>query len=129
MTEPQEPQNEPYFFDSYAIIEVFLGNRDYKKYINVPYVLTKLNLFEIYYNIAKDFGEKKADDVLQKHSPSAIEYGEEIIKEAAKFRLLHKKQDLSMTDCIGYIIAKKLSIRFLTGDKEFQDLPNVEFVK
>ncbi len=34
-----------------------------------------------------------------------------------------------MTDCIGYIFAKQLGIKFLTGDKEFENLDNVEFVK
>ena len=34
-----------------------------------------------------------------------------------------------MTDCIGYIMAKKLNIKFLTGDKEFENFLNVEFVK
>lgn len=124
-----EPQNESYFFDSYAIIDIFLGNKNYERYINVRYVLTKLNLFEVYYNIAKDFGEEKADEILQKHYSNIIDYEGLVIKEAAKFRLQHKKQDLSMTDCIGYIIAKKLNIKFLTGDKEFQNMANVEFVK
>ena len=34
-----------------------------------------------------------------------------------------------MTDCIGYIIAKRLGMKFLTGDKEFEGFENVEFVK
>ena len=34
-----------------------------------------------------------------------------------------------MADCIGYILAKRLSIKFLTGDKEFEKLDDVEFVK
>ena len=34
-----------------------------------------------------------------------------------------------MTDCIGYILAKNIGIKFLTGDKEFENLDNVEFVK
>ena len=46
-----------------------------------------------------------------------------------KLRLKHKKRDLSMTDCIGYAIAKRLGIKFLTGDKEFKDFENVEFIK
>ena len=40
----------------------------------------------------------------------------------------YKKFDLSYADCLGYVISKKLNIRFLTGDKQFKDLPNVEFV-
>jgi len=32
-------------------------------------------------------------------------------------------------DCIGYIIAKKSGVQFLTGDEHFKDFENVEFVK
>ena len=39
------------------------------------------------------------------------------------------KRNVSMTDCVGYILAKQLGIKFLTGDKEFEHLDNVEFVK
>ncbi len=34
-----------------------------------------------------------------------------------------------MTDCIGYITARKLGIKFLTGDNKFEDKIGVEFVK
>ena len=35
----------------------------------------------------------------------------------------------SIPDAIGYTIAKKYNIRFLTGDKDFEGMENVEFVK
>ena len=118
-----------YFFDSYAVIEILLENENYKKYANASIVLTKLNIFEIYYNIAKDKGDKIAKDVADNYYPFVVEYGKDIIEEAAKFRLKYKKNDLSMTDCIGYFIALKYKIKFLTGDKQFENFPNVEFVK
>jgi len=34
-----------------------------------------------------------------------------------------------MTDSIGYILSIKIGVKFLTGDKEFEDLEKVEFVK
>jgi predicted nucleic acid-binding protein len=46
-----------------------------------------------------------------------------------KFRKKNKKRNLSYADCIGYIYALKNNLIFLTGDKEFEDLKNVEFVK
>lgn len=36
---------------------------------------------------------------------------------------------MSMTDCISYFMAKDLEIKFLTGDKEFENLDYVEFIK
>lgn len=46
---------------------------------------------------------------------------------AMKLKL--KNKNLSYTDCIGYIFAIKNNLKFLTGDKKFNDMPNVEFVQ
>ena len=50
-----------------------------------------------------------------------------IIKETAKLKILNRK--LSMADCIGYCTAIRHGMYFLTGDKEFEDMEHVEFVK
>jgi len=118
-----------YFFDSYAIIEIISGNENYKKYTNSIILTTRLNLFEVFYVLLRDFGEKKANLFLDEYYEFIVTFGKETIKKAAEFRLQHKKRDLSMTDCIGYILAKEWSIKFLTGDKEFKDMDNVEFIK
>ncbi len=34
-----------------------------------------------------------------------------------------------MTDCISYFQAKDLGIKFLTGNKKFENLDDVEFAK
>ena len=67
--------------------------------------------------------------LFERYYESAIDFDINVIKEAAKLRLKYKKNDLSMTDCIGYILAKEWNIKFLTGDKEFENMENVEFVK
>ena len=51
------------------------------------------------------------------------------IKEAMLFSAKHKRQDLSAADCIGYVMAIKLGLKFLTGDRQFRDMAGVEFVK
>ena len=45
------------------------------------------------------------------------------------FRYNNKQRNLSSTDCISYFMAKDLGIKFLTGDKEFSNFENVEFIK
>ena len=120
---------EEYFFDTYAIFEIIGGNKSYEKYTDKIITLTKLNIFELFYNALKDFGEQEANKIIEIYYPSVVEYNKEVIKEAAKLRLKYKKRDLSMADCIGYVVAGRLGIKFLTGDKEFEDLDNVEFVK
>ena len=118
-----------YFFDSYAIIEIIKGNENYKKYTKSIVLTTKLNLFEVFYILIRDAGEKEANYFIDKYYPSIIDFDKEIIKKAAEFRLKYKKRDLSMTDCIGYFLSKKWKVRFLTGDKEFEDMENAKFVK
>lgn len=118
-----------YFFDSYALAEINLGNPNYKKYIKSGIILTKLNIFEIYHGLLRDVSEKEAKKFLEKYYQFSVDFYKEDIQEAAKLRVKYRKRNLSMTDCIGYVIAKRLNIKFLTGDKEFKDLDNVEFVK
>jgi len=53
------------------------------------------------------------------------------MKEAMKFRLKMKRKmkDLSYVDALGYQIANRMNIPFLTGDMAFEGVSNVEFVK
>jgi predicted nucleic acid-binding protein len=46
-----------------------------------------------------------------------------------KFRLKEKAKRLSYVDAIGYQLALEKNAKFLTGDKEFKGMKNVEFVK
>ena len=43
--------------------------------------------------------------------------------------LKEKGLNISYIDAIGYTISLERGIKFLTGDKEFKNLPNVEFIK
>lgn len=117
-----------FFFDSYAFFEIIEGNKNYEKYLHVNIVTTKLNLFELYYGLLREVNEKTALTALEKYLPFAVDFDKDTIEHAAKLRLMYKKRDISMTDCIGYIMARKLRIKFLTGDKQFEIMPNVEFV-
>jgi uncharacterized protein len=118
-----------YFFDTYALFEISNGNENYRKYTNCRMFTLKINLFELFYNYLKIENEKKSKIILTKYYPFTIVFDIEILSEAALFRWRHKKRKMSMVDCISYITAKKFGIKFLTGDKEFVDLENVEFVK
>ena len=61
--------------------------------------------------------------------PSCVSIPDRVIKEAMKLKLKFKDKKLSYVDCIGYVFALELGLKFLTGDNEFKDLVNVEFVK
>ena len=118
-----------YFFDSYAIIEIIKGNHNYIKFIKEEVTITIFNLVEIYWSSLNDLNEEAADEIFTKYKNALVDTNDNILKEAIKFRKENKKKNLSYTDCIGYIYALKNKMVFLTGDKEFEKLPNVEFVK
>lgn len=120
---------ETYFFDTYAIIDILKGNPAYDKYKNAKIVLTVFNLIELHYKILNEFDEKLAREMLEKYSKFRVEIDLDIIEESNKLKKIHKKRRVSIPDVIGYVMAKKLGIKFLTGDKEFEHFENVEFVK
>lgn len=120
---------EFYFFDSYAIIQILAGAESYRKYTTADFIITQLNIFEVYYCLLRDFGVEKAESFLKDYYEHCVSLHQAVLCDAAHLRLQFKKRNLSMTDCIGYIIAKRWGIKFLTGDKEFSDMENMEFVK
>lgn len=119
-----------YFFDIYAFFEIICGNPDYEKYKkDISIITTRLNLMELHYGLLRLYDKKIAEYYFDKFSKYTKYIDNEIIKKANEFKLLHKKKGFSYVDCIGYILAKKLNAKFLTGDREFENLENVEFVK
>lgn len=129
MIEESEEEGETFFFDTYAFYEIYGGNENYKKYEGCRIITTKLNIFEIYLIILRDYGEEDAEKIFNNYYEFVKDFDKEIIKNAAKMKKELNRRDLSMTDCIGYCLAKQLGIKFLTGDKQFKDMENVEFVK
>src|SRR5688572_7357296 len=122
-------QEVAYFFDTYALVEIVKANVKYEVYSGEKVTITLFNLVELYWSVLSDFGESKADDVFTQFRTSVVEIEDAVLKEAVKFRKEQKKRDLSYTDCIGYIYAKHHGMKFLTGDKEFENMENVEFVR
>jgi predicted nucleic acid-binding protein len=119
-----------YFFDAYAFFELIQGNPKYVPYAdNVAIVTTVLQLMEFHYGLIRDLGKQQADLLYDTFLPFAIDVDDETIKEANAFKYRMKKKNLSYIDCLGYILARRKNIPFLTGDKVFKDLPGVEFVK
>ncbi len=119
---------ETYFFDTYAFFEILYQNPAYHKYLHASIITTKLNLFELYYNLIKEYDKKTAVSILSAYSQFIVDFDIDILQEAAHLKKLFREK-VSMTDAIGYMTAKKAGIKFLTGDKQFQFLPDVEFVK
>ena len=120
-----------FFFDTYALLAVYFGNASYQGYVDCQVVTCRLNLMEAYYQLLRDQGENIASLYYDTTLHYSTDFTDTDVKEAMKFRLKMKKKgkNLSYMDAMGYTIASRLRIRFLTGDREFEGMPDVEFVK
>ena len=118
-----------YFFDSYALVEIVKGNKNFDKYKIENPLCTILNLFELHQVLLREFNKQTADYWITKFDYNLIEISKEDIIEASDFRFFNKGKRLSMTDCIGYVLAKKQGFKFLTRNIEFKEIENVEFVQ
>lgn len=117
------------FFDSFALIEVIKGNKSYERFLELAPITTKLNLMEVYYYLLREKDEEKAEFYYNFYLPCCVSILDGVIKNAMKFKLEFKNKKLSYVDCVGYVLSLDLGIKFLTGDKEFSDLKNVEYAR
>ena len=118
-----------FLFDTYAIIEVIKGNSNYKDYTTAKIIINKFILTELRYLLISNYGVEIASKYIDDYMKFVKDFDVEIIKKAMSFRHKNKDKRLSMTDCISYFQARELEIKFLTGDKQFESLEGVEFVK
>lgn len=118
-----------YFLDTYAIIEIINGNKNYVPYLDHELSTSIHNLYELYYHLLKEEGLEIAKEFFIQYKQFVIEYTDEDIFRASEFKLSSKKRHVSYTDALGYSIALGNGMKFLTGDKEFKRVPGVEFVK
>ena len=77
-----------YFLDTYAMIEIVRGNKDYERFLEKDFITTKYNLAELHYFLLTRFGLKVADDYLKRFAVYAIDFDIAIISKAMVFRIL-----------------------------------------
>lgn len=79
-----------------------------------------------------DEGEAKAVQAYAAAATYKIDFDDTDVREAMNLRLhfrTTRKLKLSYADALGYHLSLKHKIKFLTGDREFEELENVEYVK
>ena len=102
-----------YVFDSYAVIEMLEGNRSYVGYVDESGIINDFILAELAYHFLKTYGKRTADLYAKKYAQYSMNIPVDTIVRAAEFRLKHRGKRLSMTDCISYMQARSLGIKFL----------------
>lgn len=118
-----------YFFDTYALVKIVQGDQNYANFLAFPIYTSILNQLEFLYHLLKDNEEEKAMAVYRQLNLTALPAAENDAIAAAKFRLANKGKNMSYIDCMGYNIAKSNGLVFLTGDRAFEGMENVEFVR
>lgn len=85
---------------------------------------------EICYRTLEVHGEEAALQVTKMFAKYLMDFWASDIEGAMKLRLQlkNKEQDISYADALGYYLALKTKVKFLTGDKWFKGLEGVEFV-
>ena len=120
-------EKQTYFFDTYAFFEIINGNPNYKKYVESIIITSIFNLAELDYNLKKEMTKEKADLYTKEYYPNLVDVTLEDLYQATDLK--SKNRQLSIPDVVGYTIAKRLKIKFLTGDEGFEKMDNVEYVK
>ncbi|MBI2542360.1 PIN domain-containing protein [Candidatus Woesearchaeota archaeon] len=120
---------QAFVFDTYALLEIIAGNPSYAKYLNSEIVINDFIFAELCYKLIRENGIEVANFYVDKYAMFRKGLDAKTIKEAMMFRVQHKKKNLSPADCISYVMALKLDLKFLTGDMQFENMENVEFVK
>lgn len=115
--------------DTYALMEIYLGNGKFAEYLNVEFIINDLTLAEFYGVLLREYGSDEAELWLKKLERYSFPVSREVLVEAIRFRQEHKKRDISFFDAVGYIFSIKNGAFFVTGDKEFENFVNVEFKK
>ncbi len=117
-----------FYWDTYAIVELIKGNSKFMKYFSKDTITSELNLMELYYHMLRLFDQDQANKQLNEWAYFAENIPQHVMKLAMQYRFRNKVQRLSYIDCMGYMFAVSNGMKFLTGDKQFEGLPHVEFV-
>lgn len=114
--------------DTSVLVEIARANPKFAKLNKEPFVIPDAILAEFYGVVLREWDEQTAEYWFGKMSPFAQQTTKELLKDAVLFRHKNKAKNLSFFDAVGYIYALKGGHRFLTADKDFNGLPNVELV-
>lgn len=117
-----------YFFDTHAMIEVSKGTESYAPFRDRPVFAHQSNIYEFIHKRLRDSREHEVRDIVRRMAPNLLEAETDDLFAASRFRMENVSSRLSYVDALGYVLAKKHALRFLTGDRAFKGMENVEYV-
>lgn len=127
-----------YVVDTYALIEWFVRHAPtysaaFKRIDTEGALISPTVLLEFYHKVFHTDGQQRADELFDAvlAGTRTVELSLERIKAAGKKRseMLKQRKKLSYADCLNLVLADEFDAKVLTGDKEFEGLPKVEFIR
>ena len=115
--------------DTYALIEIAIGNPNFAGLISQDIVITDITIAEFYFVMLQKYDDSTAQFWYKKFEPYCSLVLKDILIKAVKFRYVNKKEELSFFDCVGYIFSVEYNHQFVTGDKAFKSKKNVLFME
>lgn len=117
-----------FYFDTYALVERLRGSPAYEPYGKVPIFTHATNILELAARIIRDFDETVARREIAALECNEIEATRDDLFVAAAFWVQHRGKNVSYVDALGYTLAQRHEMLFLTGDKAFKGTDGVEYV-
>ncbi len=119
-----------YFWDTYALVLLLSGDERVSPYTEEEGVTSSLNIAELCAYLLREGYECAITEEIGRAFAIIERIPTEAALEAAKIRhaARQKGKKWSYVDAIGYVLAQKIGISFLTGDHEFKEEKNVEYV-
>lgn len=112
------------FLDTFALIELLRGNPAFRPFLRQG-VTNAFNLLEFHVNACRLAGEEQADASLGRLRSRVLAIEIEDVQEASRFKRTKAAKGVSFADALGYAMAQRRKIPFVTGDKAFKGLPGV----
>lgn len=122
------PSAPSFYFDTYAMFERLRASPAYAAYDREPVVTHQMNAYELAAALLREQPESRARTAIALLAPNYLEAELDDLFAGARFRAEHSAKRVSYVDALGYVLAMKHGMRFLTGDKAFRGLENVEYV-
>jgi ribonuclease VapC len=115
--------------DSWALLAYLEQEPGYEKIIELferavessrPLLMCIVNWGEVYYQVARRFGEQKAQEIeklVQTLPITLVEANKELTREAARVKATKR---MAYADCFAVALARLKKAEIYTGDREFK---------
>ncbi|HLD76229.1 MAG TPA: PIN domain-containing protein [Candidatus Norongarragalinales archaeon] len=100
----------------------------YAEFMEEPVITSATNLAEVLYYALRTGQEKAYETAMQRLNPDLLDTNRRDWENAARIKFEYREKKLSLVDGLGYVLAEKNRLQFLTGDRQFEKMQNVKWV-